>query len=149
LELEGTIQRNCAKTAILYDLTHFSFGSLKVGKFLQPVSTFLGGFIIAFARGWLLSLVMLSSIPPAVMSAAAMSLVVSKLTTRSQLAYAEAGKVAEQTIGSIRTVIIYHSIKPCSSNYFCAQIILIFFYDSSGGYLSLVSGEQLTNIMIS
>ncbi|XP_047084498.1 ABC transporter B family member 11-like [Lolium rigidum] len=28
----------------------------KVGKFLQLVSTFLGGFINAFARGWLLSL---------------------------------------------------------------------------------------------
>ena len=80
---------------------------MKVGKFLQLISTFLGGFIIAFARGWLLSLVMLSSIPPVVMAAAAMSLVVSKLTNRSQLAYAEAGKVVEQTIGSIRTVIIY------------------------------------------
>ncbi|XP_071674588.1 ABC transporter B family member 7-like isoform X2 [Lolium perenne] len=28
----------------------------KVGKFLQLVSTFLGGFFNAFARGWLLSL---------------------------------------------------------------------------------------------
>lgn len=77
---------------------------MKVGKFLQLISTFLGGFIIAFARGWLLSLVMLSSIPPVVISAGAMSLVVSKLSNRSQMAYAEAGKMVEQTIGSIRTV---------------------------------------------
>jgi len=77
---------------------------MKVGKFLQLISTFLGGFIIAFARGWLLSLVMLSSIPLVVISAGAMSLVISKLTNRSQMAYAEAGKVVEQTIGSIRTV---------------------------------------------
>lgn len=88
------------------DLTHFSSGSLKVGKFLQLVSTFLGGFVIAFARGWLLSLIMLSCIPPVALAAGSMSLVVSKLTNRSQLAYAEAGKVVEQTIGSIRTVII-------------------------------------------
>lgn len=78
---------------------------MKVGKFLQLVSTFLGGFIIAFARGWLLSVVMLSSIPPVVLAAAAMSLVVSKLSNRSQMAYAEAGKLVEQTIGSIRTVL--------------------------------------------
>lgn len=77
---------------------------MKVGKFLQLISQFLGGFIIAFARGWLLSLVMLSSIPPVVISAGAMSLVVSKLSNRSQMAYAKAGKVVEQTIGSIRTV---------------------------------------------
>jgi len=77
---------------------------MKVGKFLQLISAFLGGFIIAFARGWLLSLVMLSSIPLVVISAGAMSLVISKLTNRSQMAYAEAGKVVEQTIGSIRTV---------------------------------------------
>lgn len=84
----------------------FSFGPfMKVGKFLQLVSTFLGGFIIAFARGWLLSVVMLSSIPPVVLAAAAMSLVVSKLSNRSQMAYAEAGKLVEQTIGSIRTVL--------------------------------------------
>ncbi|KAF8668023.1 hypothetical protein HU200_052470 [Digitaria exilis] len=76
----------------------------KVGKFLQLISQFLGGFIIAFARGWLLSLVMLSSIPPVVISAGAMSLAVSKLSNRSQMAYAKAGKVVEQTIGSIRTL---------------------------------------------
>jgi ATP-binding cassette subfamily B (MDR/TAP) protein 1 len=77
---------------------------MKVGKFLQLISTFLGGFIIAFARGSLLSLVMLSSIPPVVISAGAMSLVISKILNRSQMAYAEAGKMVEQTIGSIRTV---------------------------------------------
>jgi hypothetical protein len=50
-----------------YGLIHFSFDTLmEVGKFLQLVSTFLGGFFNAFARGWLLSLVMLSSIPPVV-----------------------------------------------------------------------------------
>ncbi|KAL6846430.1 hypothetical protein ACP4OV_023878 [Aristida adscensionis] len=89
----------------------------KVAKFLQLVSTFLGGFIIAFARGWLLSLVMLSSIPPVVFSAAAMSLVVSKLSNRSQMAYAEAGKVVEQTIGSIRTVVSFNGERRAIDRY--------------------------------
>ncbi|CAO2038517.1 unnamed protein product [Urochloa humidicola] len=89
----------------------------KVGKFLQLISTFLGGFIIAFARGWLLSLVMLSSIPPVVISAGAMSLVVSRLSNRSQTAYAEAGKMVEQTIGSIRTVVSFTGEKRAIDRY--------------------------------
>jgi ATP-binding cassette subfamily B (MDR/TAP) protein 1 len=71
-----------------------------------------------------LSLVMLSSIPPVVASAAVMSLVLSKLSNRSQMAYAEAGKVVEQTIGSIRTVISLFQ-KPFSI-YFCPQLIFQF-----------------------
>ncbi|CAM0945814.1 unnamed protein product [Alopecurus aequalis] len=96
------IERMSSDTVLIQD----AIGE-KVGKFLQLISTFLGGFIIAFARGWLLSLVMLSSIPPVVASAAVMSLVLSKLSNRSQMAYAEAGKVVEQTIGSIRTVVSF------------------------------------------
>ncbi|XP_010234151.2 ABC transporter B family member 11 isoform X1 [Brachypodium distachyon] len=96
------IERMSSDTALIQD----AIGE-KVGKFLQLVSTFLGGFIIAFARGWLLSLVMLTSIPPVVACAAVMALVLSKLSNRSQMAYAEAGKVVEQTIGSIRTVVSF------------------------------------------
>ncbi|TVU41979.1 hypothetical protein EJB05_10368, partial [Eragrostis curvula] len=44
-------------------LVHDAVGE-KVSKFLQLVSNFIGGFIIAFIKGWLLSLVILSCIPP-------------------------------------------------------------------------------------
>ena len=76
----------------------------QVGKFIQLMSTFLGGFIIAFARGWLLSLVLLSSIPLLVISGGAMAIFMSRMSSRGQLAYAEAGNVVEQTVGAIRTV---------------------------------------------
>ncbi|KAJ6847236.1 ABC transporter B family member 11-like isoform X2 [Iris pallida] len=76
----------------------------KVGKFIQLVATFFGGFIVAFVQGWLLTLVMLSVIPPLVAAGAAMSVTISKLASRGQTAYAEAAVVVEQTIGSIRTV---------------------------------------------
>ncbi|KAI3853278.1 hypothetical protein MKX03_026365 [Papaver bracteatum] len=76
----------------------------KVGKFIQLVATFIGGFVIAFIKGWLLTLVMLTSIPPMVVSDAAISIVVSKMASRGQVAYSVAGNVVEQTIGSIRTV---------------------------------------------
>lgn len=89
----------------------------KVGKFILLVSTFLGGFIIAFIKGWLLTLVMLSSIPPLVMAGAVMSLLISKMASRGQAAYAKAAVIVEQTIGSIRTVASFTGEKQATTNY--------------------------------
>ncbi|XP_022770731.1 ABC transporter B family member 4-like isoform X2 [Durio zibethinus] len=89
----------------------------KVGKFIQLVSTFFGGFVIAFIRGWLLTLVMLSSIPLLVISGGVMALLISKMATRGQSAYAKAATVVEQTIGSIRTVASFTGEKQAISNY--------------------------------
>lgn len=60
--------------------------------------------MVAFLKGWLLTLVMMTSIPLLVISAGAMALVVSKMASRGQNSYAKASNVVEQTIGSIRTV---------------------------------------------
>lgn len=81
--------------------------TVQVGKFLQLISTFLGGFVIAFIKGWLLTLVMLSCIPLLVIAGGAMSLFISKMASRGQSAYAKAANVVEQTIGSIRTVYLF------------------------------------------
>ncbi|XP_078435411.1 ABC transporter B family member 11-like isoform X2 [Wolffia australiana] len=76
----------------------------KVGKFIQLLSTFVGGFAVSFSQGWLLTLVMMCTIPPLVAAAAAMAMFIVKLASRGQSAYAEASVVVEQTIGAIRTV---------------------------------------------
>ncbi|XP_068664909.1 ABC transporter B family member 9-like [Aristolochia californica] len=89
----------------------------KVGKFVQLISTFFGGFVVAFLKGWLLSLVMLSCIPLLVISGAAMSIFISKMSSRGQVAYAEAGTIVEQTIGSIRTVVSFTGEKKAISKY--------------------------------
>ncbi|KAL2510438.1 ABC transporter B family member 4 [Abeliophyllum distichum] len=89
----------------------------KVGKFIQLLSTFLGGFVIAFIQGWLLTLVMLTSIPLLVISGGVMSIALSKMASRGQNAYAKAAIVVEQTIGSIRTVASYTGEKQAVSNY--------------------------------
>ena len=78
---------------------------------MQLTTTFFGGFIVAFVRGWLLALVLLSCIPPIVMAGAVVSRLVSTLSTHAQAKYGEAGNVAEQTIGSIRTVCVQETIK--------------------------------------
>ena len=86
---------------------------LQVGKFIQLVSTFIGGFIIAFVKGWLLTLVMLSSIPLLVISGAGMAIIIARMASRGQTAYAKAATVVEQAIGSIRTVRVHIKNKIC------------------------------------
>ncbi|MFS7945175.1 putative ABC transporter type 1, transmembrane domain-containing protein [Helianthus anomalus] len=77
----------------------------KVGKFIQLFSSFVGGFVVSLVWGWLLTLVMLTSIPPMVFSVSVMSVMIAKMALRGQTAYAKAATVVEQTIGSIRMVI--------------------------------------------
>ncbi|MCD7448082.1 (ABC) transporter [Datura stramonium] len=89
----------------------------KVGKFVQVSATFFGGFVIAFIKGWRLSLVLLSSIPPLVISSAVMTMLLAKLASRAQTAYSEAATVVEQTISSIRTVASYTGERKAISEY--------------------------------
>ncbi|KAK4419593.1 ABC transporter B family member 11 [Sesamum alatum] len=93
------IERMSTDTIIIQD----AMGQ-KVGKFLQLSASFFGGFVIAFTKGWLLTTVLLSAIPLLVISAASMSVLMAKLTSRGQAAYSAAAIVVEQTLGSIRTV---------------------------------------------
>ncbi|KAH7521540.1 ABC transporter B family member 9 isoform X2 [Ziziphus jujuba] len=89
----------------------------KVGKFIQLVATFFGGFAIAFAKGWLLSLVLLSCIPAIIIAGGVIATVTTKMSSQGQLAYAEAGNVVEQTVGSIRTVASFTGEKRAIDKY--------------------------------
>ncbi|KAL0390784.1 UNVERIFIED_CONTAM: ABC transporter B family member 11 [Sesamum calycinum] len=93
------VERMSTDTVILQD----AMGE-KIGKFLQLSASFLGGFVIALIQGWLLTLVLLSAVPLLIISAAFMTVVMAKLTSRGHAAYSEAAVVVEQTISSIRTV---------------------------------------------
>ncbi|XP_026402840.1 ABC transporter B family member 11-like [Papaver somniferum] len=76
----------------------------KAGTFVELISAFLASFIIAFIKGWLLTLVMLSSIPPLAICAMSMSILICKQASRAQADSLQAGTVVEETISSIRTV---------------------------------------------
>ncbi|CAJ1940684.1 unnamed protein product [Sphenostylis stenocarpa] len=65
----------------------------KLGKFIQHMSSFLGGIIIAFTKGWLLSLVLLSSLLLLVLSGSIMNFAFAKKASRGQAAYSEAATV--------------------------------------------------------
>ncbi|KAJ8898760.1 hypothetical protein K2173_005065 [Erythroxylum novogranatense] len=100
----------------------------KVGKFLQLVSTFVGGFVVALLQGWLLTLVLMSSIPLLVLAGAVMSIMIAKTAYLGQNAYAKAANVVDQTIGSIRTVASFTGEKQAIDNY---KQFLIAAYKSS------------------
>ncbi|KAF7802891.1 ABC transporter B family member 11-like [Senna tora] len=89
----------------------------KVGKLIQHVSTFMGGLMIAFWKGWFLTLVLLSFLPPLVFSGALMSFVVVKMASRGQAAYSEAATLVDQTITSIRTVASFTGEKQAIAEY--------------------------------
>lgn len=93
------VERMSGDTFLIQD----SIGE-KVGKCIQLLSTFFGGFVIAFVRGWLLALVLLSCIPPIAVAGAIVSRLTTRLSTRIQAKYGDAGNIVEQTIGTIRTV---------------------------------------------
>nr|GEZ84385.1 ABC transporter B family member 11-like [Tanacetum cinerariifolium] len=60
------------------------------------------GFVIAFVKGWFLTLVMLSSIPLLVIAGGIMSVTIAKMTPHGKDAYAKASIVVVQIVGSIR-----------------------------------------------
>ncbi|XP_010504005.1 PREDICTED: ABC transporter B family member 11-like isoform X2 [Camelina sativa] len=89
----------------------------KVGRFIQLLSTSVGGFVLAFIKGWLLTLIMSTSVPLNVMAGAAIALIVTRTSSRGQAAYAKASTVVEQTIGSIRTVASFTGEKQATNSY--------------------------------
>ncbi|KAK7286924.1 hypothetical protein RJT34_22287 [Clitoria ternatea] len=89
----------------------------KVGKFLQLIATFFGGFVMAFVKGWLLTFVMLSTLPLLALSGAAMAIMIGRMASQGQTAYAKAAHLVEQTIGSIRTVASFTGEKQAVSSY--------------------------------
>mmetsp|Transcript_4694 Transcript_4694/g.9951 ORF Transcript_4694/g.9951 Transcript_4694/m.9951 type:complete len:1291 (+) Transcript_4694:30-3902(+) len=64
----------------------------------------IAGFVVAFIKSWQLTLAMLIAVPLLGGSVAVIIKFVSTLGAKQQGAYAKAGGVAEQAIGSIRTV---------------------------------------------
>ncbi|KAK6797255.1 hypothetical protein RDI58_004957 [Solanum bulbocastanum] len=83
----------------------------KVGKFIQYLSAFVGGFIIAFTKGWLLSLVLVSCVPALVIAGGAMASIMSEMSSRGQMTYAQAGDIVERTVGAMKTVAAFNGEK--------------------------------------
>ncbi|XP_047055172.1 ABC transporter B family member 4-like isoform X1 [Lolium rigidum] len=89
----------------------------KAGKLLQLASAFFGGFIIAFTRGWLLTFVMLTSLPLVAIAAAVSGQMLTRVSNKRLTSYSDAADTVEQTIGSIRTVVSFNGEKKAIAMY--------------------------------
>ncbi|GMF41723.1 unnamed protein product [Phytophthora lilii] len=76
----------------------------KLGDAVRFTCQFFAGYIIGFVRGWDISLAMSCLMPFMVVSMGVLLKIMQKRAVHSQQMYAEAGAVAEETLGSIRTV---------------------------------------------
>ncbi|KAG0064179.1 Multidrug resistance protein 1 [Linnemannia elongata] len=79
----------------------------KVGVCLSSLATFVAGFVIAFTHGWRMSLVLLTSVPLMAAAGGLMAKYAGDNSADGQDSYAAAGGLAEQAIGSIRTVVAF------------------------------------------
>uniref|UniRef100_A0ACD5VGZ9 Uncharacterized protein n=1 Tax=Avena sativa TaxID=4498 RepID=A0ACD5VGZ9_AVESA len=106
------VSRMSSDTVIIQD----ALGE-KAGKLVQLTSGFFGAFIIAFTRGWLLTLVMLASLPLIVVAGAASAQMLTRVSSKRLTSYSDAANTVEQTIGSIRTVVSFNGEKKAIAMY--------------------------------
>ncbi|PVU93486.1 hypothetical protein BB559_003249 [Furculomyces boomerangus] len=85
--------------------------SVKVSYMIQYLTTFFGGFIIAFIRGYKMALVILSLVPLLVLIGSLMGINVSKFTKKVQDHYAKSGAIANEVFSSMRTVMAFNGQK--------------------------------------
>uniref|UniRef100_A0A8D0VZU8 ATP binding cassette subfamily B member 1 n=1 Tax=Sus scrofa TaxID=9823 RepID=A0A8D0VZU8_PIG len=78
-----------------------------ISKINNGIAMFVIGFIVAFSRGWRLTLVILTITPVLGLSVAVWAKILSSFTDKELLAYAKAGAVAEEVLAAIITVIAF------------------------------------------
>ncbi|KAL9540007.1 hypothetical protein MBANPS3_009935 [Mucor bainieri] len=91
--------------------------SEKAGLLISFFAQFVGGFVVAFVKGWQMALVLLVAVPLLGASGAIMAKFLTKFSKESQDAFAESGTIAEQAFHSIRTVYSFTLQKRFSDRY--------------------------------
>ncbi|CAJ0931151.1 unnamed protein product, partial [Mesorhabditis belari] len=89
----------------------------KLGLMIQFLSQFVTGFVVAFAHNWKLTLIMLGFTPFQVVCGFLISRSMTTLTLLETIKYSKAGKVAEEVISSIRTVVAFNGLNRESKRY--------------------------------
>uniref|UniRef100_K3WWL7 ABC transporter B family member 2 n=1 Tax=Globisporangium ultimum (strain ATCC 200006 / CBS 805.95 / DAOM BR144) TaxID=431595 RepID=K3WWL7_GLOUD len=89
----------------------------KLGDSFRFTATFVVGFIIGMTKGYDIALVMACVVPVMALSLAWLFKTLTKRSEWAQKVYAQAGAVAEETLGSIRTVASLNGEKRAIDNY--------------------------------
>ncbi|PRP79299.1 ABC transporter B family member 11-like [Planoprotostelium fungivorum] len=91
--------------------------SERAGDTLRSLASFIGGLAVAFSQGWRLALVILGCLPLIGIAGGLMIRFVMKFSSSRQDAYADAGAIAEQAIGGVRTVYAFSMQKRFQERY--------------------------------
>ncbi|CAA7015678.1 unnamed protein product [Microthlaspi erraticum] len=76
----------------------------KTGHVLRYLCQFIAGFVIGFLSVWQLTLLTLAVVPLIAIAGGGYAIVMSTISEKSEAAYADAGKVAEEVVSQVRTV---------------------------------------------
>lgn len=91
--------------------------SEKSGLTLNAIATFVAAFVIAFAKFWKLTLILISTVIAIVVSTGSGSTFIIKWTAKSQEEYARGGTVAEEVISSIRNATAFNTQSTLARQY--------------------------------
>ncbi|KAI9293023.1 P-glycoprotein [Neoconidiobolus thromboides FSU 785] len=80
----------------------------KIGLLIQYTSCFLGSFIVAFVKGWKLTLVMLTSVPLVALAGVLMSKFIAD-DGDDEGSYGAANSIAKEVLSSIKTIYSFNS----------------------------------------
>ncbi|KAK9877123.1 hypothetical protein WA026_016869 [Henosepilachna vigintioctopunctata] len=89
----------------------------KIPMFLNMQFTFIASILLAFFKGWELALVCLTSLPMSLICIGVTSLLSTKLARKESDAYGSAGAIAEEVLGTIRTVFAFNGEKKEEDRY--------------------------------
>nr|CAD1918044.1 ABCB transporter [Chrysochus auratus] len=79
----------------------------KIPMLINFLAIFVSAIIIAFVKGWELTLINLVSLPASMVALAIVSFISTKLAQKELQAYAGAGAIAEEVLSAIRTVVMF------------------------------------------
>jgi ATP-binding cassette subfamily B (MDR/TAP) protein 1 len=80
----------------------------KMAYFLFFMATCVSGIIIAFIRGWSMTLVILSLLPVLGLAGFLMTYMIGRMTTLLNRAFAKANSIAQQALGNVRTIYAFN-----------------------------------------
>ncbi|KAH9305897.1 hypothetical protein KI387_010301, partial [Taxus chinensis] len=75
-----------------------------MGNFIHYMATFVAGFVVGFTTVWQLALLTVAVVPLIAVVGSVHTIIFTKLSSKNQDAYAEAGNITEQALAQIRTV---------------------------------------------
>ncbi|GAB1600868.1 hypothetical protein Ahia01_000365000 [Argonauta hians] len=73
----------------------------------QGIFGFIGGFVLAFAYSWRLTLMLLGLFPIISLASFCVAKIIKNVTTQEILAYEEASRISEEVLSSVKTVVAF------------------------------------------